>query len=87
LNAALSGECRFCGEEEDLEQLFLRCERLQSLFKLLKEWFREFNEDFIEIWWFNYVLCTIYDDVMVLNLNFFLYICGLKYVLILLCNV
>jgi len=50
LNAALSGECRFCGEEEDLEQLFLRCERLQSLFKLLKEWFREFNEDFIEIW-------------------------------------
>jgi len=144
LNPAVGGECRFCGEQEDLEHLFLKCERLQSLFNLLKEWFRKFDQDFsdkvfigglkysflmrkkvcllnyiigtaklavwktrknkglqlastdpevmfrklvegrlkveyayydivndvrsfIEIWCINDVLCTIYDDVMVLN--------------------
>lgn len=41
---------------------------------------------FIEIWCVNEVLCTIYDDVIVLNLIFFLYTYVGLYVLILLCN-
>lgn len=44
LNTAVKGDCRFCGEEEDLEHFFLKCERLKGFFKLLKNWFRKFDE-------------------------------------------
>lgn len=46
LNPAVGGECRFCGEQEDLEHLFLKCGRLQEFFNFLKDLFKEFGEDF-----------------------------------------
>lgn len=46
LNTAVKGECRFCGEKEELEHLFLKCERLKGIFKLLRSWFRQFNDNF-----------------------------------------
>lgn len=49
LNPAVGGECRFCGIEENLEHLFLKCNRLQGLFNLLEICFRRFNEDFSEV--------------------------------------
>ncbi len=47
LNPAVEGKCRFCGEQEDIEHLFLRCSRLQGLFNLLKALFSNFNENFL----------------------------------------
>lgn len=46
LNPAVGSECRFCGEQEDLEHLFLKCGRLQEFFIFLKDLFKEFGEDF-----------------------------------------
>ncbi|KAK3531870.1 hypothetical protein QTP70_033418, partial [Hemibagrus guttatus] len=48
LDPAVKGECRFCGEKEDLEHLVLKCQRLKGLFKLLKSWFQKFDEEFSE---------------------------------------
>ncbi|KAK3575560.1 hypothetical protein QTP86_029564, partial [Hemibagrus guttatus] len=48
LDPAVKGECRFCGEKEDLEHLVLKCQRLEGLFKLLESWFQKFDEDFSE---------------------------------------
>lgn len=48
LNPAVSEQCRFCGMVEDLEHLFLRCNRLKGLFNLLDRWFRAFDEKFLE---------------------------------------
>jgi len=49
LNSAVKGECRFCGKKEDLEHLFLKCERLKGLFNLIGSWFRKFDEEFSEM--------------------------------------
>lgn len=46
LNPAVGGQCRFCGEGEDLEHLFLKCNRLNDLFELLVTWFQGFAEEF-----------------------------------------
>ncbi len=36
LNIAVKGDCRFCGGKEDLEHLFLKCERLQVFLNCLR---------------------------------------------------
>ncbi len=46
LNPAVEGKFRFCGEQEDIEHLFLRCSRLQGLFCFLGVLFRHFDEEF-----------------------------------------
>lgn len=46
LNTAVGGQCRFCGEGEDLEHLFLKCIRLNNLFDLLITLFQGFTEEF-----------------------------------------
>ncbi len=51
LNPAVEGKCQFCGEQEDIEHLFLRCSRLQGLFCFLKALFRHFNENKSIYWW------------------------------------
>lgn len=32
LSTAVNGDCRFCGAKEDLEHLFLKCNRLEHFF-------------------------------------------------------
>lgn len=44
VNPVVEVKCRFCGEQEDIEHLFLRCSRLQGIFNLHKVLFSNFNE-------------------------------------------
>ena len=46
LNPAVVGQCRFCGQDESVEHLFLRCDRLGGLFLFLKSCFDAFHEEF-----------------------------------------
>lgn len=42
----MNGDCRFCGEKEDIDHLFLKCSRLERFFDMLKSLFGKFDEDF-----------------------------------------
>ncbi len=48
LNPAVGVGCRFCGKEENLEHLFLKCKRLEGLFDVLNRLFQAFGEEFSE---------------------------------------
>ncbi len=46
LNPSVGGQCRFCGEGEDLEHLILNVVGLNILFELHITWFQGFTEEF-----------------------------------------
>lgn len=48
LNPAVGVGCRFCGEEERLEHLFLKFKRLEGLFDVFCRLFQAFGEEFSE---------------------------------------
>lgn len=48
LNPVVGVGCRFCGEEENLEHLFLKCKRLEGLFDALSRLFQALGEEFSE---------------------------------------
>lgn len=44
LNLTVGRECSFCGQEKNLDHLFLRCGRLRGLFNLLTHWVQGLGE-------------------------------------------